>query len=58
MKPSIRVALFTVVTFCAVDAMAQESGALEEIVVTASKREQTLADIPSADQRDDGRYTR
>ena len=48
MKTSIRVALFTAATFCTVASIAQETVALEEIVVTASKREQTLSDIPSA----------
>ena len=48
MMTSIRVALFTAATFCTIASIAQETVALEEIVVTASKREQTLSDIPSA----------
>ncbi len=48
MKTSIRVVLLVAATFSAAVAMAQETSALEEIVVTASKREQTLSDIPSA----------
>jgi outer membrane receptor protein involved in Fe transport len=48
MKNSIRVALFAAAGLSADAAMAQQTMALEEIVVTASKREQTLSEIPSA----------
>ena len=48
MRTSIRVALIAAATLSMGAAMAQETGTLEEVVVTASKREQTLSDIPSA----------
>ena len=37
-----------VLFFLAVPAMAQESGTLEEVIVMATKREQTLAEVPIA----------
>jgi outer membrane receptor protein involved in Fe transport len=48
MKKSTRVALFAAAALGADVAMAQQTNVLEEVVVTAAKREQTLSDIPSA----------
>ncbi|MGB8326538.1 MAG: TonB-dependent receptor [Steroidobacteraceae bacterium] len=48
MKTCIRVAFVAAAALGAGVAMAQETVTLEEVVVTASKREQTLGDIPSA----------
>jgi outer membrane receptor protein involved in Fe transport len=48
MKNSIRAAMVAAAALSADAAMAQQTMELEEIVVTASKREQTLSDIPSA----------
>ncbi len=48
MKTLFSVAFIAAATLGAGAALAQEATALEEIVVTASKREQTLNDIPAA----------
>lgn len=48
MKNLSLVAFVTAATFGAGAVLAQDTDILEEIVVTASKREQTLSDIPSA----------
>ena len=48
MKTSYVVVIVAAAAFGAGAAVAQDTATLEEIVVTASKREQTLNDIPSA----------